>query len=190
MAAPSTDTLTNDDIAAAIKSLLVAATASASSNVWARRVQLLEDGADASHFVELAPPNTRSARVNTLFFWRSGIQPPPAAFSPLTGRNPVPFDPRRVETVKGLRRETWTYTLKLYFGFHDGNEAANSTKDFNALLDAINAGFWAAPKLGLNSYRIDRHSGIIWELTEIFAGKSGVHIGTGQLSVLTHAPSA
>lgn len=182
MATPTLTALSGSDIAAAIKSLLVVALSSSKTLLFARRLQAIEDGETVNSFVDA------NSKVNALMFWRESILPPPAAFSPLSGRNPVPFDPRDINSVKGLRREVWTYRFKFYYEFHDGTESANSTKEFDAIVDAINACFWAAPKLGLNSYRIDRHSNMLWpEMLELAAGDKFIHVGNGLLSVLVTA---
>lgn len=182
MAAPSLETLTNRDIIAALQTQFETGLTGTNTAVIARRVQMLDDVENTDIY-----KNT-DGEVKALLFWRSSILPPPSAFSPVNGQSIVPFDPRTIQTAKGLRTEVWTYSIKLFYQFNDEDESDNSTLRFNDLLDSLNAQLARAKKLGLNSYRIDRHSGAFWsEITERQVNDNAVHIATGTLSILVHA---
>lgn len=185
--------LTDADITDALEDILEAALAASITKVFNRQVLFIEDGHDVEPFkddgVGPSPGPERDPMVNAIAFWRETVLPPPAAFSPLTGRNPVPHRVDKIASVGSLRREVWTYRFKFYFQFDNGTSSAdNSTRTFNALLDGVKAALDAKPKLGLNSGRIDRHSGLTWpEIKLQPVPDSAVHVATGLLSVLVHA---
>lgn len=193
MAAQSYAALTDAEISDALETILNAALASAGTKVLNRQVLLIEDGADVEPFRDDGfpgpDPPARDPLINSLLFWRESVLPPPAAFSPLTARNPVPHLASKIASVGSLRREVWTYRLKFYFQFDNGTSSAdNSTRRFNALLDGIKAALDAKPKLGLASGRLDRHSGLAWpEIKIISVPDSSTHTAVGLLSVLVHA---
>lgn len=188
MAAPTLTPLAHINLKAAIKTLAQAGITAAGTGtkLFPRQLEALEDGASPSSFLDGPTPGT--GKVNALMFWPVSILPPPTAFSPLTGRTNSPFDPRNVAQVGDLKRDAITYAFKLYYAFRDGSDDSNSTDEVMALITAINTAFGKAPKLNLNSYRIDRHSGLAWpELKTLPFGEMTAHICNGLLTVLIHA---
>ena len=188
MPAPTLTALTHADLGPAIKAIVETAVTAAGTGtkVFSRQLLALEDGAEPNAFLDGAEPG--EGKVNAIMFWPASILPPPAAFSPLSGRQPAPFDPRNVAQVGGLNRQVFTYFFKFYYQFDDGTEEENSTNTIMGLIAKLEEEFGKAPKLNLNSYRIDRHGGLAWpELKTQPFGDITAHICNGALSVLIHS---
>lgn len=184
--------LTDAVVAGALNTILVTTLAAAKTRVFNQQVMALDAGQDVEVFRDAGDLPTRDTIINGLAFYRESVLPPPAAFSPLTARNPVPHVASRISAVGSLRREVWTYRLRFVYQFDPGGEIAglvgNSTTRINALLDAVKAAVDAKPKFGLNSGRFDRHSGLAWpEIRTQPVPDRTVHECTGLVTVLIHA---
>lgn len=179
---PSADPLTEAQINAAIKTIATAALSG--TRIIPRHLLALEDSENPAAFRSSAD----SDRVNALMFWRAAIlQNGQPGGSPLqTGYAPS-FDPGRLAAQGRLNVESWVYAFRFYYQATIGSDASNSEATFQSKIDALNAAFAVKPKLGLDSYRIDRHGGLVWPLiTSLAANDQLIETGHGQLTVVVH----
>jgi len=179
---PSIAALTEAEVNAAIKTIATAALSG--TRIIPRHLLALEDSENPAAFRSSAD----SDRINALMFWRMAIlQNGQPAGSPLqTGYAPS-FDPGRLTAQGRLNVESWVYAFRFYYGSSVGSDSSNSEATFQSKIDALNAAFAVKPKLGLDSYRIDRHGGLVWPLiTSLAANDQLIETGHGQLTVVVH----
>lgn len=177
---PSSTALTEATVSAAIK--VIAEAALSGTRVIPRHLLGIEDGESPNSFRSSAD----SDKVNALMFWRSAILAPDE--SPLkTGPSPS-FDPNRLTRQGKLQVESWVYTFRFYYqSVPTGSDTSNSSATFQSKVDTLNAAFAVKPKLGIDSYRIDRCSGIFWPLLGITSADDLlIETGHGQLTVVVH----
>lgn len=183
---PSAAPLTEAEVNAAIKT--IAATALNGTRVIPRRLLALEDGENPAAFRS----SLDSDRVNALMFWRSAILKDGQEAGSTLNTGPSPsFSPNRLTSQGRLVVESWIYSFRFYYqDTVTGSDSSNSEATFNAKIDALNAAFGVKPKLGLDSYRIDRHGGLIWPLiTALAANDQLIDVGHGQLTVVVNHAS-
>lgn len=177
---PTFTPVTEAEVSAAIEA--IATSALTKTVVIPRHLLGIEDGESPNSFRSKADGN----KVNALMFWRSAILPPED--SPLkTGPSPS-FDPNRLTRQGKLQVESWVYSFRFYYASDsNGTDAVNTSSEFQSEVDALNSALSVKPKLGLDSYRIDRCSGIFWPLLGITpADDLQIHTGHGQLTVVVH----
>ena len=180
---PSATALTEAEVNTAIQA--IAAAALLSTRIIPRRLLALEDGENPAAFRSSAD----SDRVNSLMFWRSAILKDGQEAGSTLATGPAPsFSPSRLTSQGRLDVESWVYSFRLYSeNTVTGSDASNSEASFNAKIDALNAAFGVKPKLGIDSYRIDRHGGLIWPLiTALTANDVLIDTAHGQLTVVVH----
>jgi hypothetical protein len=180
---PSAAALTESEVNAAIQA--IAANALSGTRVIPRYLLAMEDGENPSIFRSSAD----SDRVNALMFWRSAIlrDGQEAGASLHTGPAPS-FSPARLASQGRMNVESWVYTFRFYYQVTaTGSDASNTEAAFQGKVDTLNAAFAVKPKLGLDSYRIDRHGGLIWPLITILSANDQlIDVGHGQLTVVVH----
>lgn len=180
MSAPAITAPTEAEVSAAIEA--IAREALPKTAIIPRHLLGLEDSESPNSFRSEADGN----RVNALMFWRSAKLP--SQDSPLkTGPAPS-FDPNRLTRQGKLQVESWVYSFRFYYGSNqNGSDAVNSSATFQEMVDALDAAFAIKPKLGIDSYRIDRCSGPFWPLLGITSADDlQIHTGHGQLTVVVH----
>lgn len=176
--------LTSANLVGAIKGICEAAVSTAVVIPY-QLLGLDEEGGTADYF------RNSSGVIKSVMFWREAVAPNgDLAGSPLkTGKAPS-FDPARLASAGQLSVETWVYRFKIHLGYDTGANAANSQGDFDLMIDTLTHAFKVKPKLGLQSYQIDRHGGLFFpSLSVVPFNDTLVHVGQGQLAAVLHRPA-
>lgn len=180
---PIAGALTESQVNAAIKE--IAAAALTGTRIIPRHLLALEDGESPAAFRSSADSN----KVNALMFWRSAILQGGQEAGSLLRTGPSPsFDPSRLSAQGRLGVESWLYSFRFYYqDIATGSDASSTESIFQSKIDVLNAAFTVKPKLGLDSFRIERHGGLAWPLiTAIPANDQLIDAGHGQLTVVVH----
>lgn len=186
---PLTDNVTSAQVSDAIKAIATAAlpvTKIIPQNIWG-----MDEGGFGRLMVtaEALKSPSDSSRINALAFWRQSTLASDGNIAALrTGKYPS-FDPGRLSAPGKLLVEVWQYEVRFLFAYASGSNTANSTRDFDALVDTLTAAIANKPKLGIESYHIEGHSGLYWQSLSVQSNNDlKVHDGSGILRVMVHKP--
>jgi hypothetical protein len=186
---PVTDNVTSAQVSDAIKTIAAAAlpvTKIIPQNIWG-----MDEGGFGRLMVtgETLKSPSDSNRINALAFWRQSTLPNDGNIAALRTGPAAAFDPARLTTPGKLLVEVWQYEFRLLFAYASGSNAANSTRDFDTLIDTLSAALGAKPKLGIESYRIEGHSGLYWQSLSVQSNNDlKIHDASGILRVMVHKP--